>query len=226
MVRFYQLILKSGFEIESIYPTSLIPKEQRIPLEIKTKESWNFIGDIHIKYQNNFKETKIEKCTKTNSLHIIKCDSPSWNVPCNISISLSLFDGDFIQTKAELIIYDQNKIQFASISPNYISNLIPFLTIKGLHFFNDSIIKIKYSNNKMEQILKSNFIGNDTIVSPPPSLFLIENMAYPIILEVDVSFDNGLSFIHTKLKVQVNVLGKNILINSRLRRDNTFKSSI
>jgi hypothetical protein len=223
---FHNFKILLGIEIKTISPTTLIPAKKRISLEIKTKETWNYFGLIQIKYENDFNEIQVEKCERTNDLNTIKCLSPSWNKACNVSISLSLSNGNYIKSQKKLKIYDHELVGFDSISPSTIFNSIQFVSIKGSSFLNDSTIKIKYSNNKMEEVLTSKLIENDTIISPSPSSFLIENMAFPFTLNVDVSFDNEISFLKTNLKVQVNSFEMLNLIPPRVQSATPFNVTL
>jgi hypothetical protein len=187
-----------------------LPKNSKISLELQTKEIWNELGLIQVKYQNDFNEIQFERCERTNNLNSIKCFSPSWNKACNVSISLSLSNGSFVSSQMKLKIFDNDIVKFNSISPSTIDNSIQLITIQGESFMNFSTIKIKYSNHKMEEILTSKLMEENKIVSPPPSSFFFENVVYPLVLNVAVSFDNGISFTPTNMKIQVKNFGKHL----------------
>eukprot|EP01080_Neovahlkampfia_damariscottae_P013199 gene13199-9731_t len=124
-----------------------------------------------------------------------------------VSIALSLLNGDFVSSQQKLYVHG-NGMNFISISPKLITNANQMIQMKGNSFQNRSIITTKFFNSKMQEMVQSNLIENDTISIPIPKKFYVENILYPFDLKVSVSFDNGISFVETNQSVKIISLNK------------------
>ena len=209
-IKSFSLNTKFNFyaiEITDISPSDYIPIGSTNSLVFTTKEKWNYIGEIHMKYANNLNEIRIVNCERTNDVYKINCLSPNFDQPSIVSISISLSNGDFIRNTKSIIIYE-NTMKIKSILPTTITNAYQFVTISGSSFKNQSIIRTKFHNLNMKEIVISKFIDQNTIIASIPKSFYVENMIYPFILNVSISFDNGISYLYTNHSVKVVSLSK------------------
>ena len=196
-----------GVEIIDISPSNLIPIGDPRPLDFKIKEKWNYIGLIQMKYTTEMNQTEIVNCKRTKDVLKITCISPNFNQSSTVSISISISNGDFIQSNMKVILYE-NEMKISSIKPTIITNVYQFVTIKGSSFKNISTIKTKFQNLNMKEVVISKLIQSDTIVAPIPKAFYVENVKYPLDLKVSLSFDNGISYSNSNLTIQVASLSK------------------
>jgi hypothetical protein len=198
-----------SIKVESISPSYLIPKNQRIELEFTTKEIWNHFENIRIQYRNNFNETIVENCERISHPNKVKCYSPSWNKVCLVELSFSIENGKFVSVEKKLELYEVFP-QFTSITPIILTYSTEIIKIEGKSFIKNSTVRIKFHNSQMKQILTSQWDNDEkTILSSVPTTFFSGNLLYPFVLDVGVSFDNGITYYSTNLNVQIFPLSKN-----------------
>jgi hypothetical protein len=199
-----------SISLESISPSYLIPKNRRIELEFMTKELWNHFQNIRIQYKNNFNETIIEMCERISHPNKVKCYSPSWNKVCDVELSFSIENGNFVTMEKKLELYEVFP-QFLSISPLVITSVTEMIKIEGNSFIKNSTVKIKFYNSQMKQVITSQLENDErTIFSSIPSAFFSGNVLYPFVLDVDVSFDNGITYYSTNLHVKIFSVSMNL----------------
>jgi hypothetical protein len=83
------------------------------------------------------------------------------------------------------------------------------ILISGSNFQNYPML-FRFSNNLFVDVVKGRFVSPSVLSADFPQ-FQFSNVRYPISMKIDISFDAGLSFISTKLKILLDNSSKNII---------------
>jgi hypothetical protein len=67
----------------------------------------NFLGLIHVKYENQLKQIHIEQC-KIHTMYSIRCPTPYFSTASMLNVSFSFNNGAYSMTEKTIEIYDGN----------------------------------------------------------------------------------------------------------------------